>query len=73
MLTGGYTSRAAAYAAEAVRMAPRDPGAHYLLGIVDVKSGKFDEATREFGLALEIDPGFRPAGEALQALGRAWR
>jgi tetratricopeptide (TPR) repeat protein len=73
MLTGGYTSRAAAYAAEAVRMAPRDPGAHYLLGIVDVKSGKFDEATREFGLALEIDPGFRPAGEALQALGRVWR
>jgi tetratricopeptide (TPR) repeat protein len=73
LLTGGYASRAAPYAAEAVRMTPGDPGAHYLLGMVQLESGNVDEATRQFGLSLEIDPGFRPALDALQALGRVWR
>ena len=73
LLTLGHPSRAAAYAAEAVRMAPRDPGAHYLLGIANVRDGRLDDGVREFELSLQIDPGFRPAREALQSLGRGWR
>jgi tetratricopeptide (TPR) repeat protein len=73
LLTLGYPGKAAAHAAEAVRMAPGDPGAHYLLGIADVQDGRLDDGVREFELSLQIDPGFRPAREALQSLGRGWR
>jgi tetratricopeptide (TPR) repeat protein len=73
LLSAGYRSRAAAYAAEAVRLTPRDPGAHYLVGMADVAYSKFEEAAREFELSLQIDPGFRPALDALHALDRGWR
>ena len=73
LLAGGYPSRAADYAVEAVKMTPGDPHAHFLLGMTAVGERRLDDAAREFTASLQIDPGFGPALEARDRLARARR
>jgi arylsulfatase A-like enzyme/Tfp pilus assembly protein PilF len=46
----------------------RAAAAHYNLGLMAERRGNRDEAERRFRLALEADPSFRPAREALARL-----
>jgi tetratricopeptide (TPR) repeat protein len=46
------------------RVAP----AHYNLGLIALKRGDRVEAARRFRLALQVDPGFKPARDALDRL-----
>ena len=43
-------------AEQAVRLAPRDPAAHRLLGLALVAQLRWDDATAQFQASLEIDP-----------------
>ena len=67
---------AARLAEDAVRAAPDDPYAHYVLGLAlyDDETRPVADAEREFRRAVELRPGFAAArlylGHALQDLGR---
>jgi choline-sulfatase len=67
-LSLGDLPNAEAQFAEATRLAPNSASAHYNLGIVFAKEQYKDRAVSEFTHALEANPGFRPASEALQHL-----
>jgi tetratricopeptide repeat protein len=41
-----------------------------LIGRVLADQGKIDEARRQFGRALELDPGYEPALQGFRAIGR---
>jgi tetratricopeptide (TPR) repeat protein len=61
-----------AFAVDAVTqvlaLAPADPVAHDLAGRLAAGQGRLDDARREFGRALQLDPGFEPARTHLRAL-----
>jgi Tfp pilus assembly protein PilF len=61
----GDLSRANDEFAEAVRLQPNSALAHYNLGLLLRQRGRNDEAAREFRKALDLDPKFSPAREAL--------
>jgi cytochrome c-type biogenesis protein CcmH/NrfG len=47
---------------------PNDPEPRWRLGQVAVQAGMYTLASQSFMAALDIDPGYRPAREALTAL-----
>jgi 4-hydroxybenzoate polyprenyltransferase/Tfp pilus assembly protein PilF len=51
---------------EATRLAPRMLDPYYNRGSLLLQAGRTNEARRQFLLALEIDPSFAPAREALE-------
>jgi tetratricopeptide (TPR) repeat protein len=67
-LSLGDLANAEGQFAEAARLAPNSASAHYNLGIVFAKEQDKDRAVNEFTHALQADPGFRPASEALQRI-----
>ena len=67
-LSLGDLANAETQLAEATRLSPNSASAHYNLGIVFAKEQYKDRAVSEFTLALQADPGFRPASEALQRI-----
>jgi tetratricopeptide (TPR) repeat protein len=56
---------------EAVALVPKCAWAHYNLGLIFRRHKRVDEAAREFRLALDSDPQFQPARQALEQLGPA--
>lgn len=56
---------------EATRLAPRMLDPYYNRGALFLQAGRTNEARRQFLLALEIDPTFSPAREALSRLDTA--
>lgn len=56
---------------EATRLAPRMLDPYFNRGALYLEVGRTNEARRQFLLALEIDPGFVPAREALATLTEA--
>jgi Tfp pilus assembly protein PilF len=42
--------------------------AHFNLGVIAARQGNAAEAVRRYRLALQADPGFKPASEALAKL-----
>jgi choline-sulfatase len=67
-LSLGDLANAKAQFAEATRLAPNSASAHYNLGIVFAREQDKDRAVSEFTHALQADPDFRPASEALQRI-----
>jgi choline-sulfatase len=67
-LSLGDLANAETQFAEAARLAPNSASAHYNLGIVFAKEQDKDRAVSEFTHALQADPGFLPASEALQQI-----
>ena len=53
---------------EATRLDPRMLDPYYNRGALFAQAGRIAEARRQFLLALEIDPSFTPAREALGRL-----
>jgi protein O-mannosyl-transferase len=70
LLEAGDAAQAAVEARETVTLAPNDASAHDVMGRALAMQGKLDDARREFTRALEIDPSYMPAREALRALSR---
>jgi len=64
-LDGRYAEALAALD-EATRLAPRMVDPYYNRGEIARATGREEEARRQFLLALEIDPSFRPARAALE-------
>jgi tetratricopeptide (TPR) repeat protein len=67
-LRRGELEKAQGELAEAVRLQPKFTWAHYNLGLVLRKQKRGEEAALAFRQALDSDPGFRPAREALDRL-----
>ncbi|HEV2619022.1 MAG TPA: hypothetical protein VGU23_03695 [Acidobacteriaceae bacterium] len=57
-------------AQDAVKTAPDDPGAHFLLADVALKLNKRDEAIAEYSACLKLDPIPKQAKDARKALAR---
>jgi tetratricopeptide (TPR) repeat protein len=53
---------------DAVKIAPDDPGAHYLLAETARKLNKRDEAIAEYNACLKLDPPEKQAKDARKAL-----
>jgi DNA-binding winged helix-turn-helix (wHTH) protein/Flp pilus assembly protein TadD len=51
-----HIDRALILAADAVRLAPRDAGAHKALGLAQSAAGRFDAALKSYEAALSVDP-----------------
>jgi len=67
-LRKGDLDQAVAEFREALRLRPNSASICYNLGLAFHKQNKDDEAAREYHRALAIDPGFRPARDALSGL-----
>lgn len=67
----GDLDRASSHFAEMVTLGHQVPAAHYNLGVIAAKRGDRAEAERRYRLALDADPRFKPAADALQKLKRA--
>ena len=67
-LSLGNLAQAEAAFAQAVHLSPASASAHYYLGVALARQQKNDRAANEFKLALQADPGFRAAKEALEQL-----
>jgi hypothetical protein len=57
-------------AQDAVKTAPDDPGAHFLLADIALKLNKRDEAIAEYSACLKLDPIPKQAKDARKALAR---
>jgi Flp pilus assembly protein TadD len=68
LLDAGEVDHAGRLAHDLSRAAPRDPAAHDILGRVLAAKGDRAGARAAFVRALQLDPGFLPAREALQAI-----
>jgi 4-hydroxybenzoate polyprenyltransferase/Tfp pilus assembly protein PilF len=64
----GQFDRALAALDEATRLAPRMLDPYFNRGALYLQTGRTNEARRQFLLALEIDPSFAPAREALERI-----
>ncbi len=51
-----------------LKTVPRDYGAHFNLGILAMRSGRWEEAQRELRAAMDADPQSTQAREALEKL-----
>jgi tetratricopeptide (TPR) repeat protein len=60
--------RALELARKAAALDPNDAGSHWVLGILAVKGGHWDEAEAEFAAALELDPNNADAWAMLSEL-----
>jgi tetratricopeptide (TPR) repeat protein len=69
LLIAGSLARAEIGAEAWVRLTPSDPRARHLLGLVRRTQGRLDEARIEMARALESDPSFTPARDALASFG----
>jgi tetratricopeptide (TPR) repeat protein len=67
-LERGELSEARRIALEAAAGHPDDPAAHDIIGRVLLSEGRIEEARRAFERALQIDPAFAPAADALRSL-----
>ena len=65
----GKLEQAEEHFKEALRPTPDQPLMHFNLGLLHQKQGRPEQAMEDFRRALQIDPGYSPAREMLEAMG----